>query len=713
MNENYMMFLAPVKSACLILDTDSFTKLTQLAEEGRVSELSCFIKDALREKENSENKLVEVKSQPFLEPAIVKSPPVVLAARNGHQPVVEFFTQNFSNIISDGGKQIRCDSTALHEAARRGHLGVIKFLVDSGISVNSNTCQDGCSPLHSAVAGGSEGAVEYLLAEGADVNAANLRGFSPLFEAVNTHILGVYGRDRKWLCDTVQLLLNSGADVCQAAHDGRTALHLIAKARRSTSVQLLEMFLRSSPGSAWRALTTSSKGRNYTELPALLYAAEWMNERFIQVVVNHPKCPPGMAADTLLVLSTTSICPYPKHAVRELLQGALERVQGCTERQQDSTYMYHKADICRLRLISAATESSDATELHYQYLGLHQRILGPGSRATIQSLWQLGHDVCKMNRFVEAEQLYLKALEMMSLNATGEYSQPGCYTDHNDLYSIFDREFSRLKLREEILRMIHCNYTPKYHQFVQYGLNITKHPLAKQYLTMDTPHQLLSLLGAWAYCEQNTSKTVTKVEIGRVGRRLVTEESFLTVLYLCFGHWEPPYIPASEHDEYISFMIDTVIQWGSGSADSTIDEMDRKESDSPIKPNPINVMDCNGKRPLHVAATMAPMSRPVCKHTSGEDIDVVSMLVDNGAHLDAIDSEGKTAYEICPYPSVQQIIVPPSPLPLICLASRAVVAGGIPYQTLKCLPRLIISFIMIHDPNAKRAAFEHRWWKGY
>lgn len=94
-NEIYIMFLAPVKSACLILDTDSFTKLTQLAEEGRVSELSCFIKDALREKENSENKLVEVKSQPFLEPAIVKSPPVVLAARNGHQPVVEFLLRTF------------------------------------------------------------------------------------------------------------------------------------------------------------------------------------------------------------------------------------------------------------------------------------------------------------------------------------------------------------------------------------------------------------------------------------------------------------------------------------------------------------------------------------------------------------------------------------------------------------------------------------------
>ena len=710
--QNHGMFPAPVKSTWLILDTDSFSKLIQLAEKGRLGELSCFVKDALRGKENDEE------SQPFSQLAIMRSPPVVHAARYGHQHVVEFFTQNFSNIISDGNNRVQSDSTALHEAAHWGHLGVIKFFVDSSISVDCNNCRDGCSPLHSAVIGGSEGAVQYLLTKGADINAANSQGFSPLFEAINTHVQGVYGRDQKWLCDVVQLLLNSGADVCQVADDGRTVLHLIAKANSSTSLQLLKTFLQSNPDSAWKALTTPSKGKKCAELPVLLYAAEWMNKRFIDAVTSHPNCPPGIAADALLALSTTSICPYPIHVVRELLDRALEIMQ-CAEKQQNPTDLCrYKAEVCRLRtacqLISAAIESGDTIELHYQYLNVRQGVLGPGSRATIQSLWQLGHDVCKKNRFVEAEQLYLKALEMMLLNVTGEYSQPGCYTCHNDLYSILDREFSRLTLREEIVHMIHCNYTPKYDQFVQYGLNITKHLLAKQYLTMDTPHQLLSLLGVWAYGEQKSSKTDTKLVIQQLGRRIVTEESFLTILYLCFGYWEPPYIPASEHDEYISFMIDTTFQWESDSADSAIDAMDCREAGSPTcTPDPINAMDCNGKRPLHVAVTMAPTSHPVCKHTSIEEINVVAMLVDNGAHLDAVDSEGKTAYEICPDPSVWKIIIPPSPPSLICLASRAVVSHGIPYRNLKCLPRCIVSFIMIHDPNTERAPFEHRWWKGY
>ena len=698
--QDHKMFPTPIKSTLLILDADSFSTLMRLAEQGQLNELSCFVS---RIKDNDKSKSVEFESQPCIsQPAIVRSPPVVKAAQHGHQHVVEFFIRNFSNVVCVSNNQVNptvSNSTALHEAAHWGHLGIIKSLLESSVSVNGNNSQDGTSPLHSAVIGRSEGAVQYLLANGADVNAADLKnGLSPLFEAINTHILGVYGRGQKWLCNVVQLLLKSGADICQVAHDGRTVLHLIAKANNSTSLKLLNILLQSNPNGVWKLLLSPSKGLKCTELPALLYAAESMNKHFIDFVISHPECPPGIAADALLALSTTSISPYPIHTVRELWERTFEIWQGCTGNQQDPTEPgRYRMEACSLkeayRLIPAAIESGDVTELHYQYLNIRGRILGAGGRAAIQSLWQLGHEECEKNRFAEAEQLYTKALRMMQLNITGEYSQPGCYTHHSDLYCMLDREFSRMTLRNEIVHMIHCNYTPTYSNFVKYGLDITKQPSSKQYLTMDTPHQLLSLLGVWAYGEQNSGNTTTE-EIEQVGRRIVTEESFLTILYLCFGYWEPPYVPASEHDKFISFMIDSSFQWEAGSL-------------------AINAMDCNGRRPLHVAAAMAPKSHPVCKHTSIKEIDIVSLLVDNGAHLDAVNSEGKTAYDTCSDPSVQQITAPSIPLPLTCLASRAVVSCGISYKRLTCLPLHIINFIMLHDPNAERAAFEHRWWKGY
>lgn len=88
--------------------------------------------------------------------------------------------------------------------------------------------------------------------------------------------------------------------------------------------------------------------------------------------------------------------------------------------------------------------------------------------------------------------------------------------------------------------------------------------------------------------------------------------------------------------------------------------------------------------PLHVAKSAA----------------VVSLLIEGGAHLDAVDSQGKTAIQVNQDHEIQQLLKDhlSQPLNLSCLTARAIVNHGMPYKHAP-LPTHIKKFISYHDPN--------------
>ena len=89
--------------------------------------------------------------------------------------------------------------TALHIAARRGDIEVIKLLLSCGAHVNSGTV-DLMTPLHEASFGGHPEAVDILLSEGAEVwvsiSTARLR-----------HSICWYRQCRHFLCRTSNQVL--------------------------------------------------------------------------------------------------------------------------------------------------------------------------------------------------------------------------------------------------------------------------------------------------------------------------------------------------------------------------------------------------------------------------------------------------------------------------------------------------------------------------
>lgn len=95
------------------------------------------------------------------------------------------------------------DSTALHIAAGRGHIGFAKMLVANGMDVDVRDSQ-GATPLNVAARLGRVSLVRFLLASGATVDVVSY-GETALTEAVeNGH------------AEVVELLLSHGADASYA-----------------------------------------------------------------------------------------------------------------------------------------------------------------------------------------------------------------------------------------------------------------------------------------------------------------------------------------------------------------------------------------------------------------------------------------------------------------------------------------------------------------
>ena len=104
----------------------------------------------------------------------------------------------------------------------------------------------------------------------------------------------------------------------------------------------------------------------------------------------------------------------------------------------------------------------------------------------------------------------------------------------------------------------------------------------------------------------------------------------------------------------------------------------------------VNAFDQHGGRPLHVAAL------------SGNP-ELVSLFLEFGAHVDAVNREGSSAAEVVGRYNtaiIQQILSDLLPLPLTCQASRTVIAAGIPYEYLD-LPLHIKNYIRLHDKHAQ------------
>ena len=180
---------------------------------------------------------------------------VHLASKNGQIEVVCVLLEHGANV----SKVHFSVGSPLTSAARNGHLEIVQMSLKNGGGLNKGGIS-GWIPLHHAVAGGHLDVVEYLLQKGGNILAkTNLKGKSVLHMATHlemTRLLveqgaDVHARDYDRSCtplhvaaglgqsDTVDYLLNQGADISKPNCYGKTALNYAFEAGHAATAKLL------------------------------------------------------------------------------------------------------------------------------------------------------------------------------------------------------------------------------------------------------------------------------------------------------------------------------------------------------------------------------------------------------------------------------------------------------------------------------------------
>ncbi|GAB4544996.1 MAG: hypothetical protein Fur002_18700 [Anaerolineales bacterium] len=111
-----------------------------------------------------------------------------------------------------------------------GHYETVKFLINTGASINSPSHNElSVTPLHSSTAGNYEKIVELLLDHEADPNARDQQGFTPLHIAAQNGNLQI-----------IRLLLFNGANLALPNKNGKLPIDLANAAGHKQAAGLLK-----------------------------------------------------------------------------------------------------------------------------------------------------------------------------------------------------------------------------------------------------------------------------------------------------------------------------------------------------------------------------------------------------------------------------------------------------------------------------------------
>ncbi len=615
--------------------------------------------------------------------------PLLSAAKMGCVTAMKFYLSEFGDVIDvnvsgtcvftrkyrDGDtiSEVLHKCTALNAACLSDttSMEVVKLLVSHGALVNIPSCRKS-TPLMGAAFSGKLDIVKYLVKHGGAVDTSNLMGNAPLCAAA-------MGGHHK----VISYLLKKGADVNHQTMTGDTAIHIAATEGHLKVVKEL----LAHGASVIPTLKPPSPFHDPAPHPILLAASEG-HENVVNLLLNHPHCPPELKSDALLILGATlfeqrkigrvamlhnlwsqALALRDSCALKPDYAPAVEAYGGRTEIQGLEDY--------------SLLRNSPLSEFYYQCLIIRERVMGYGELSLIRRISQSVMELLIVQKLSGAELLWIRLLEMMvsfvgtkSPEFIAHFFSHSFYSRWRDLLDGF------LVIFEKIVPPQHeIKYEPLV-AFAVSGIEFLRVPsLEPECLKPEVQPLILHaliLFSAWLYHthpdptnvtgggeEAGGSLVVFDSSCESLGREFVEKNlrpsSSTTLLHIALNQLHTLIFKS------VSLLVSALFRWGAESL--------------------VNTPDRNGNRPLHLAVLNADSQTVVC-------------LLENGAHLDSVNGEGRKAENV--YSNKLYVnddlegVFFSNPLPLSCQASHCVVREGLPYRSMD-LPPHLKDFIGLHD----------------
>lgn len=581
-----------------------------------------------------------------------KTTPLIIAARNGEEKVVQVLLTNFNVNIEQSGT-VKFDgyviegATALWCAAGAGHFGVVRCLVEHGANVNHPTITNS-TPLRAACFDGRLDIVRYLIEHNADLKIANKYNNTCL-------MISCYKGHR----EVVRYLLEKGANPDCKAHCGATALHFSAECGHLEIVKELIRF-------------GGTMLKNDHNMTPLTIAAECGKEDVVEYFITLPDITQEEKIDALELLGASYANVkenynmaraffYLHYAMRERYRDLKKPIK---KPQYPTVPAYDNRQECQTLAELEAIQHNNSA-LHMESLAIRERILGPDNPEVPHPVIFRGAVFADSGRFDRCIALWMHAMQLRQRNNR---------TISKDL----------LRFSQVFAQMVHLGVQLQF-SHIQ---TVFQHAVMELERDVQRSHR-----------EDDDKDTVTEIYQANIHTCLYllvialmidkTEDelhSLHRLVYLFLQQhpslrngYTPLHMAVDMATLVDDFHVNDVVKFPNAQLASILVSCGADT----------NAMDQRGNTPLHI---IVRYSDPI------NDFDnlhkVLLVLVNGGAHMDISNNERRTPI-MCTTTGVAEIILRQhSQLSLKCLAARAIRNHDIFYWGL--VPQFLEEFISLH-----------------
>ncbi len=575
--------------------------------------------------------------------------PLIAAILNDHFEVFSYLLNNFpcnveqeTSAVIGGGYPVD-GASPLWTASTLGRLEFVKLLVSKGADIE-HTTDSKSSPLRGAAFDGHCNVCEFLIGQGADIDKPNQVGQSPLTIAA--------AMQKK---ECVELLIKKGADVNHKGHNGDTPLHVSVESGVVEIAKLLvDAGAKNDPNDV--GFTPAILACCYGHKDVMMY----LEQTFTFSVNEKYDCFCLLAAKEVLASNVSKAEEYVTKAI-EIRNLNPEKFSDMPAANPIYDNIQEPASLEDLQFIF-----SNETRMFFVSSIYCERILGQVHPTTAFYIRISGDMVLADDRYAKCIDLWHRSLEFD--NAA--------------------RMAYELQITEDLLFAVRgfsimCNegFIPPIQPHFRWGLKEFRMAHESKIPEVAVVSCLFRMLAVWIMVVDHIEEPVKVESEWELIRSAVDEliEAMCgrqtEVLVACLQNLPPEHSSGAGKDIVkMNIPLDRVI--------ATL--LDRG--------CPLHCEDEHGNFPLHLAVNLQDKNAVSC----------VRMLLDYGAHYDAVNYKGETALSLAKERSDMQhemARASVSRLSLQCLASRVVVQHGLHH--LGMLPPRCLEFVAWHEGDTK------------